>query len=47
MRPLGKEAGPHLPGSLRSDGWEVLTIWECQARSLDKLEVALRNFLGH
>ena len=32
--------------TLRKLGWEVLTIWQCQTRSLSKLENRLVSFLG-
>ena len=31
---------------LRQAGWDVLTIWECQTRDVDRLTEALREFLG-
>ncbi len=30
---------------LRREGWEVLTVWECQLRDPEKLERKLRTFL--
>jgi len=32
--------------SLRRLGWSVLTVWQCQTRSLTKLESRLLSFLG-
>ncbi|SRR5579885_2206302 len=32
--------------ALRSDGWSVLTIWQCQTRNPSKLVRQLRTFLG-
>ncbi|HEV2486581.1 MAG TPA: DNA mismatch endonuclease Vsr [Terracidiphilus sp.] len=31
---------------LRDLGWGVLTVWQCQTRSQDKLEARLFSFLG-
>ena len=31
---------------LRRLGWDVLTIWECQTRDVDKLKERLVRFLG-
>lgn len=31
---------------VRSLGWEVLTIWQCQIRSADRLKARLSSFLG-
>jgi DNA mismatch endonuclease, patch repair protein len=30
---------------LKKDGWQVLTVWECQTRHPDILEKTLSNFL--
>lgn len=30
---------------LRSQGWKVLTIWECQTKDIEKLKTILRRFL--
>lgn len=30
---------------LRSLGWHVLTVWECQTRNADKLRIKLKNSL--
>ena len=30
---------------LRKEGWKVLTIWECEARNLEKLSKKLNRFL--
>jgi DNA mismatch endonuclease (patch repair protein) len=27
-------------------GWEVLAVWQCQIRSIDRLESRLASFLG-
>jgi DNA mismatch endonuclease (patch repair protein) len=32
-------------GALRRHGWKVLTIWECQLKSLARLSVRIRRFL--
>ena len=31
---------------LRSAGWKVLTVWECQTRDLEKLKIKLEKFLS-
>lgn len=31
---------------LRKLGWEVLIIWECQLRNVEKVENRIRSFLG-
>ncbi len=31
--------------ALRKDGWNVLTVWECELREDDKLRKKLRRFL--
>ncbi|MBY5524062.1 very short patch repair endonuclease [Rhizobium leguminosarum] len=31
---------------LRADGWEVLTIWECEVRNIEHLAANLVNFIG-
>jgi DNA mismatch endonuclease (patch repair protein) len=33
-------------GKLRSAGWEVMVIWECQLRTIDKLSIDIVEFLG-
>lgn len=30
---------------LCADGWQVLTVWQCETKDLDNLEVRLRAFL--
>lgn len=30
---------------LRAEGWEVLTVWECETRQLDTLSARLNSFL--
>jgi len=47
---------PKLEGNRRRDrenrqklielGWEVLEIWECEARDPEKIQSRIRNFLG-
>ncbi len=32
--------------ALRSAGWEVLVIWECESGDADALALKLKNFLG-
>lgn len=32
--------------ALRSEGWQVLVVWECDCGRLDELADALRRFLG-
>jgi DNA mismatch endonuclease (patch repair protein) len=32
--------------ALRSQGWKVLTIWECETNDLSALERAIRDFLS-
>jgi DNA mismatch endonuclease, patch repair protein len=32
---------------LKKDGWQVLTVWECQTKHPDILEKTLSNFLMH
>lgn len=32
--------------ALEGDGWKVLEVWECQTRSPELLESALRHFLS-
>jgi DNA mismatch endonuclease (patch repair protein) len=32
--------------ALRRQGWKVLTVWECETKSLDKLTGKLRKFLA-
>jgi DNA mismatch endonuclease (patch repair protein) len=31
---------------LRSRGWKVLTVWECQVRKSENLKIRILNFLG-
>jgi DNA mismatch endonuclease (patch repair protein) len=31
---------------LKDEGWEVLEVWECQTRSPESLESAIRHFLS-
>lgn len=31
---------------LMAAGWEVLVIWECETRDVERLAATLRNFLG-
>ena len=31
---------------LRAAGWDILIIWECETRDVEKISEALRNFLG-
>lgn len=31
---------------VRRLGWEVLTVWQCQIRSIDRLRTRLTSFLG-
>ena len=31
--------------ALRKLGWDVLTVWECETRSDERLTISLRNFL--
>jgi DNA mismatch endonuclease (patch repair protein) len=31
--------------SLKADGWEILTVWQCELRDLNKLTKRLNNFL--
>ncbi|QDI79794.1 DNA mismatch endonuclease Vsr [Methylorubrum populi] len=31
---------------LRQTGWDVLTIWECETRDVERLATILRDFLG-
>jgi len=31
--------------SLRSGGWAVMTVWECETKNLDSLEKKIRRFL--
>jgi len=33
--------------ALRKQGWKVLTIWECETKSPDKLRQKLQNFLAN
>jgi len=35
-----------VENDLRSAGWDVLTIWECQTRSREQVETLLEGFLG-
>jgi DNA mismatch endonuclease (patch repair protein) len=47
--------GPKLEGNkrrdaknlahLRTDGWRVLTIWECQLRDSERLQAKIGRFL--
>jgi DNA mismatch endonuclease (patch repair protein) len=30
---------------LRADGWEVLTVWECEVRELDTVAERISTFL--
>ncbi len=32
--------------ALRKEGWEVLTVWECELRNLDRVGAKIRRFLG-
>jgi len=32
--------------ALRRQGWGVLTVWQCQTRSAERLEIQLRSYLG-
>ena len=32
--------------ALRSNGWEILTVWQCQTKAKSRLEARLRSFLG-
>lgn len=32
--------------SMRSDGWKVTIIWECETNDMGKLEEKLKNFLA-
>ncbi|WP_421866053.1 very short patch repair endonuclease [Parvibaculum sp.] len=32
--------------ALRKGGWEVLVVWECQTKDVERLEKKLRKFLG-
>lgn len=32
--------------ALTDAGWQVLVVWECEVKDIDKLEGRLRNFLG-
>lgn len=40
------ERDAHNEKALRALGWKVLTVWECEARSEDRLKVKLRSVLG-
>lgn len=31
---------------LRAAGWDVTTVWECETRNLEALEMRLRDWLG-
>ncbi len=31
---------------LRKEGWEVLVVWECQTRKIERLMDKLAQFLG-
>lgn len=31
---------------LRREGWQVLTIWECETRNIEKVIVKLQKFMG-
>ena len=44
---LGNRArDKHNTAQLRSAGWKVATIWQCQTRKLDRLSTKLLSFLG-
>ncbi|MEZ5573756.1 MAG: very short patch repair endonuclease [Halioglobus sp.] len=32
--------------SIRNDGWEVLTLWECQLKDVDQVARRLAKFMG-
>jgi DNA mismatch endonuclease (patch repair protein) len=40
-----KSRDQRIRRGLRRDGWEVLTIWECQTRQLESLKKRLNGFL--
>lgn len=40
------ERDAEVEGKLRADGWDVLTVWQCETRDVERLTAALREFLG-
>jgi DNA mismatch endonuclease (patch repair protein) len=41
-----KERDAERVAALKSSGWKVLTIWECEIKDLGKVEKRLIRFLG-
>ena len=33
-------------GLLRREGWDVLVVWECELRDVEKIERKIKKFLG-
>lgn len=42
-----KERDVRVRGELKLMDWQVLTVWECQTRDLDKLRAVITDFLSH
>jgi DNA mismatch endonuclease (patch repair protein) len=40
------ERDAEVERSLRAQGWDVLTVWECETRNADRLSETLKAFLG-
>ncbi len=34
-------------GSLKSAGWKILVVWECETKEVSKLEKKIRRFIGY
>ena len=41
-----QERDARVVASLKRAGWQTLTVWQCELKSLDTIERTLRKFLG-